>query len=213
MSRLENIPETNHDLMNFAGTRIVLTDEIGYTHSKLQAIQTLYTYNNCKICSLNKDASYRASFCWNPMNDEWKKRRQEMRKKTEKDFPKGMFELRNLLLSFGGEDVCFIGIEEDLNDILAYGQFWFGKNAKMMKGYMSKCHANSAALWQNNKEKTRICTGYALSDDGMWRQHSWVLQFKERSNQIIETTTKRIGYFGFCMNTERCERFANENYY
>lgn len=62
------------------------------------------------------------------------------------------------------------------------------------------------------KDITRICTGYALSEDGMWRQHSWIIWHKARSNQIIETTVPRILYFGFVMTTEMCEEFADNNY-
>ena len=55
-------------------------------------------------------------------------------------------------------------------------------------------------------------TGYALSDDGMWRQHSWCIcdageEYIEDSI-IIETTEKRLAYFGFIMDEEESEEFV-----
>jgi hypothetical protein len=53
-----------------------------------------------------------------------------------------------------------------------------------------------------------ICTGYALTRDGMWRQHSWVYT---RSGTVVETTVKRVQYFGFIMNETECEIFLEDN--
>lgn len=52
----------------------------------------------------------------------------------------------------------------------------------------------------------------ALSDDGMWRQHSWLVWHKARSNQIVETTVKRIVYYGFVMPYDMCQKFADDNF-
>ncbi len=38
-----------------------------------------------------------------------------------------------------------------------------------------------------------IATGYALDADGLWRQHSWVMDKKGR---VIETTVRRVAYCG-----------------
>jgi hypothetical protein len=36
----------------------------------------------------------------------------------------------------------------------------------------NSCHWNVAALWLQKREGiTAVATGYALSDDGLWRQH------------------------------------------
>ena len=80
-----------------------------------------------------------------------------------------------------------------------------------MLGEDCHCHSNSALLWEVNKDKTVICTGYALSADGMWRQHSWLIHRKPRSNRVVETTEPRILYYGFAMTPELCEEFVNEN--
>ena len=76
---------------------------------------------------------------------------------------------------------------------------------------MGQCHRNSCLCWDNNKEISRICTGYALGEDGIWIQHSWVLNFKSNSNQIIETTIKRMAYFGFVMDEKDAEEFYYNN--
>jgi hypothetical protein len=57
----------------------------------------------------------------------------------------------------------------------------------------SNCHKNVAEFWQRRSGNLiALATGYALSDDGLWRQHSWGI----RSNAIFETTEPRKIYFG-----------------
>ena len=45
-----------------------------------------------------------------------------------------------------------------------------------------------------------VGTGYALSDDGLWRSHSWVLTKK----RIIETTVSRVKYLGLALIGKGC---------
>lgn len=121
-----------------------------------------------------------------------------------------MIDLHHKLLSFGGSETCFPIIEEDLTQILERGQLWFGDKIKMMKGEPSQCHANACELYQNNKKthEIAIATGYALSADGLWRQHSWLVKRNVRSINIIETTAKRVLYFGFVMTECEAEEFC-----
>lgn len=125
--------------------------------------------------------------------------------------PNKILKLRNRLLCVGGEAVCFAYLEPDIDNILRYGQLWDGKNAVIKRGRVCGCHSNSANLWYYNMNTTRICTGYALSKDGMWRQHSWLVWIKEDGNTIIETTEPRLAYYGFVMNTKLCAKFTNAN--
>jgi hypothetical protein len=170
------------------------------------------------LISKAKDAANRA-FLKNcqPIDQEWKdgllnfewsvyyKDKEYL--KTE--YPDTLYQLRKILLDFAGEDTCLCmgpaGVE-DCKRLLKDGQFWLGRSAKMMKGETSQCHANSAELYDINKNNfdVRICTGYALSDDGMWREHSWLIRHHERSNEIIETTVKRVCYFGWVLTPEEC---------
>ncbi len=122
----------------------------------------------------------------------------------------GAEKLWTLLLQFGGIDVVR-EYDEDLAKILEHGQLWYGDRIKLMKGQPSKCHENAAACWEANQGRSVLCTGYALSDDGLWHQHSWLIHVKPRRNRVIETTEKRIAYFGFCMAPDEAEKFVYWN--
>lgn len=119
------------------------------------------------------------------------------------------------LMGIGGQNVLFPSIEEDIDNILEYGQLWDNITTKRMKGRCCQCHRNACDLWYANKDKDSfritICTGYALSDDGLWRQHSWLIQVKARANVLIETTEPRLAYFGFAMTFDQSEQFDNDN--
>lgn len=59
----------------------------------------------------------------------------------------------------------------------------------------SKCHDNVEELCnKNSNKKFRSYSGYALSEDRLWRYHSWIV---DENNNIIETTVKRLVYIGF----------------
>ena len=53
--------------------------------------------------------------------------------------------------------------------------------------------------------------GYALSEDGLWRCHSWVVQPMARTVRVWETTVKRVAYFGVVLTSEECEDFVENN--
>lgn len=122
-----------------------------------------------------------------------------------------MLKLKGLLLSFGGQEVCLPMFEEDLKDILERGQLWFGDCVDMMLGEPSRCHSNSSSCWYYNKDKAVLCTGYALSEDGIWRQHSWCIHTKRNTNRVIETTKHRVAYFGFAMTENEANNFYFDN--
>jgi len=46
-------------------------------------------------------------------------------------------------------------------------------------------------------------TGWALSNDGIWRQHTWLLKGKA----IVETTSPREKYYGFVLTDEEANQF------
>ena len=131
---------------------------------------------------------------------------------------KPVLKLKEILLNIGGCETCLPAIEEDLENIIQYGQVWDNVTRKMMKARPSQCHSNSAELWYNNREKYKqghaviICTGYALSEDGMWRQHSWLVHAKPRANVIVETTVPRVAYFGFGLTYDMAEEFEAESF-
>lgn len=62
-----------------------------------------------------------------------------------------------------------------------------------------------------NQGRCSIATGYALSEDGLWRSHSWVIQPMKRTVRVWETTVKRVAYFGVVLTDEECEQFWYDN--
>lgn len=124
-------------------------------------------------------------------------------------------ELQGKLMSFGGQDVCMPWKEIDLEPIMERGQFWYGDASKKVGGTSRECHSNSAKLWRkhldNPKREIHIVTGYALSDDGLWRQHSWAVEVGAKKNIILESTTPRVAYFGFVMTEEESFEFLRLN--
>ena len=209
---MKSLPTDIAQLQTVCGTRVILDGE-----SRIVNITDKDIFDRCLIYSKAKDQKIKDGIRWSSMNTDWKADCKESptledMKKMYPSMDNHLFGLRQKLLTFAGETVCFPPCEEDLSNILSYGQFWVGGNAKLMRGEPSRCHANSANLWEQNKDTTRICTGYALSEDGIWRQHSWLVWHKARSNQIVETTVKRIAYYGFVMPYDMCQQFADENY-
>jgi len=122
----------------------------------------------------------------------------------------GFSRMTNGLLDFGGWTVVNPGREPDLEDILARGQLWPGEEAISVRGQRSQCHANSARHWARNMDDTLLVTGYALSDDGMWRQHTWCVTVGEDGPRIVETTEPRMAYFGFVLTAEEAVQFHED---
>lgn len=117
-------------------------------------------------------------------------------------------ELEDKLLAAGGEEVIPpMVVEDSLERLLESGELLEPSEVELREGIPCHCHGNSARLWEEGVGK--ICTGYALSNDGLWRQHTWVVA---DGDKIIETTTKRVAYFGFILNEEESQQFAFENW-
>ena len=70
-------------------------------------------------------------------------------------------------------------------------------------GEVSDCHRNSARLWQE-RLATAIGSGYTLSRDGLWREHSWAWR---NDGALLETTEARLKYFGIRLESDRADRF------
>lgn len=101
-------------------------------------------------------------------------------------------ELVKKLLSMGGSRVV------DQHDPFAPLIHWYGQltptdkvDLKVMQPNL--CHWNCKKLAKRSKNYAHFY-GYGLSEDGLWRAHSWVYDFKHR--RILETTEKRLKYFG-----------------
>jgi hypothetical protein len=58
----------------------------------------------------------------------------------------------------------------------------------------SGCHQNVATIWRRKQYGiAAIGSSYALSDDGLWRDHTWGIL---HDGGILETTMPRKRYFG-----------------
>ena len=110
--------------------------------------------------------------------------------------------LEQRLLSIGGEMVV-PRREPDQDKILSWGRLWNGDKVRVVSGVPCNCHGNVAGLWRKNPKRYRIATGWALSDDGLWRQHSWIID----GRTLIETTTPREKYFGFVLTPLEAQQF------
>ena len=106
--------------------------------------------------------------------------------------------LEKILFDIGGNVAKIPDDEPDFYNLFTRG-YLINKHAdKLIKGEMCQCHKNSAFLWNSNRDKYKIMTGYALSSIGIWHQHSWILE----NDEIIETTVDREKYFGYELTFE-----------
>jgi hypothetical protein len=117
-------------------------------------------------------------------------------------------ELKRLLLKIGGDFlVAPPRPDSDLTSLLRSGFVMHGP-VTLNTMATSACHQNAAAIWRSRKSNViGIATGYALSRDGLWRQHSWVVL----RDGLLETTVKRTKYFGILLQDSHADRFAKSN--
>jgi len=117
-------------------------------------------------------------------------------------------ELKQHILRHGGEAVVVLGSVLDREKILIRGIYLSGEDSRLVDArHHGQCHANSAANFKMHGYI--IMTGFALSEDGVWRQHSWNLE--REMGQIIETTVPRIAYFGYELSEAEAVEFAEYN--
>jgi hypothetical protein len=109
--------------------------------------------------------------------------------------------LRDLLLSHGGVRVAGLGVRPDydipetlVRPLLEFGRLRLGEGARLRKRgmEMGRCHANAEKLVMEGKEPI-YAIGFALSEDGYWRPHSWCVSKK---GNVVETTALRVSYYG-----------------
>jgi hypothetical protein len=113
--------------------------------------------------------------------------------------------LLKTLLSMGGDVACLwppnpVMTESSLQEYLANAVLSSGRSAKLKKMADSQCHDNALALAAENPDMVWM-TGYALSNDSVWRPHSWVWNSKKK--HIVETTVRRVKYFGCAVQTSK----------
>jgi hypothetical protein len=111
------------------------------------------------------------------------------------------------LLQIGGERVVWRECEPHLDDLAAHGELMTGRVRKR-RGQPNECHTNAAEIWASDVDRYQICTGYGLSTDGRWRQHSWLRDAKG----LIETTVSRTHYFGIVLTPQSAAHFWLVNF-
>jgi len=116
--------------------------------------------------------------------------------------------LFDILLAAGGVAVAAVE-EPDLARLLERGYLRSGRGAGRVRGRPISCHENAAYLWHDNPSGVVIVTGWALSKDGLWRQHSWVKDSGD--DRLYETTNSRVAYFGFDLTPDESQRFYEGN--
>ena len=141
------------------------------------------------------------------MTPEQKKFLQARFKKASDEQPeiKG---LKQLLLRLGGGYVVAPpSVDRDVPALLERGLVMHGP-IKVKRMRSSMCHQNIFTVWRSKVPRLiAIGTGYALSEDGLWRQHSWgVLR-----DGLLETTAIRSMYFGLLLQGKDAQEFAMRN--
>lgn len=116
--------------------------------------------------------------------------------------------VRALLLNIGGIELVAPPWADHDAPMLIHAGFLMSWPVRLRKMERSACHQNVARLWGRDRGGlTAIGTGYALSEGGLWRQHSWGIERRG----IVETTQIRKMYFGLMLEGTDADLFALAN--
>lgn len=110
-------------------------------------------------------------------------------------------DLYELLQTNGTVVVPAYDTYEDLLSLIHEWVF-FGETDKFIKWRPSSCHENSADYCKRKKGAS-LYTWYALSEDNLWRQHSWVVEW----GLVLETTVWRLSYYWIELTGSKLEEF------
>jgi len=132
-------------------------------------------------------------FSWTETARVWIVRSSE--RSGRRGMPKAAKVLAMTLLQYGGKSVFVEKAEARFWWMLALqGRLFRPRRIVLRPGRANQCHANSLKLWRRGKGRYTIATGYGLSEHGRWFRHTWL--FRARPRRLIETTVKRVKYFG-----------------
>lgn len=116
--------------------------------------------------------------------------------------------LKPLLLKLGGEYVVAPQRPDPGLSLLIESGFVISGPILVKSMVYQACHRNVAAIWKARKYGVvAIGSGYALSSDDLWWEHSWGI----RREGILETTKKRLKYFGLVLQGAAANSFAEMN--
>ena len=123
-----------------------------------------------------------------------KRQREFFEKRFKQLYVEGWDRLQVKLKEHGGEMLVPVDQSPDMVRLLLERGHGFDSAAVVHRpGEASQCHKNALKAWGED-ESVQVVMGYGLSEDGLWRQHSWL--WDPVNNQIIETTVPRVKYFG-----------------
>ena len=115
-------------------------------------------------------------------------------------------DLRNILLTHGGTEMV-PQREPDVDELVENGRLLETTEEILIEGPDIDCHTNAAYFYLDRPDITEVGTGWALSDDGLWRQHSWTM----RGDELVETTVPRELYYGVLLSGKNAKLFADKN--
>jgi hypothetical protein len=132
--------------------------------------------------------------------------------------------LRSKLLEHGGEELVppcawdnnlqqnTVRRETDVAALIDHGYLMNSVDVICKSRGMepNSCHRNISRLWLQKKKRdplAGIATGYCLTEDGLWLQHSWGVR-KGKDARIVETLGKRDMYFGILLTGIDADVFA-----
>jgi len=99
--------------------------------------------------------------------------------------------------------------DSHIGKLVDRGRYFAGARALMRRGLPSACHANASMTFVETRGDIRIVSGYALSRDGLWRQHSWGVASED--GRVVETTVRRVRYYGFALDDAETMEFLAMN--
>jgi hypothetical protein len=133
------------------------------------------------------------------MAEEYRRQQEQERIAWNKANRTAIKSLRTKLLSIGADRIS-PQPHPGIDLIAEYGNLMSFFPVKMKPMELNRCYENVARLWETRTPRSRligVATGYALTDDGMWRPHYWALSKTKGVVSIVETTpVERILYFG-----------------
>jgi hypothetical protein len=128
-------------------------------------------------------------------------------------------DLRKQLLALGGVEVVlprydqFSEVEQrrqayDVEQVLARGETWLGSRAVLELRTENNCHNNVAQIRSSGRGS--ITSGWALADDGLWREHSWLLlRSADSEDSVLETTQAWLLYHGYRLDARETGWFIH----
>jgi len=144
--------------------------------------------------------------------EQWIKNAERLNREAIRKAPSAKTVLKRLMANEPNAVAIVADDSENFQSLLATkGIFSRGHDAggdvKLKRGSSNACHSNSVRLYK--KGGYAIESGYALSKDGLWREHSWVREIK--TGIIVETTEHRLKYFGVMLKGPVLEKFVRTN--